>query len=246
MKYLIGIQPTGRIHIGNYLGCLKKGLKLQAEGHDVKFLIANYHSKTTNSYSEQTEIELKKLGCLQIIKQTPEYAVLFFELCCLLNLGTLLKMPQYKDKRYEGPYDMGLLLYPVLMAADIIINDPDVVIIGKDQIPHIELTNVLVKRYLNTEKKYVFEFGDVDKVMSLTDPFKKMSKSGADNSVLYLFDEDYEKKLRRAISTKEGIENLLNIASALGIDKVFDNVLDLKLAIAEKLKTLFKNDSGTN
>lgn len=58
MKYLIGIQPTGRIHIGNYLGCLKKGIKLQNEGHEVTFMIANYHSLTTDSYTDDTEKEL--------------------------------------------------------------------------------------------------------------------------------------------------------------------------------------------
>ena len=57
MKYLIGIQPTGKIHIGNYLGCLKRGLDLQEQGHDVTFLIANYHSLTTDNFSDETEKE---------------------------------------------------------------------------------------------------------------------------------------------------------------------------------------------
>jgi len=165
MKYLIGIQPTGKLTIGNYLGCLKKGLRLQEEGHDVTFLIANYHSLTTDSYTDVTEQELIKLGCRNIKKQTPEYTELFFKLCCKLNLGTLLKMPQYKDKKENVEFDLGLMLYPVLMAADIIINDPDVVIVGKDQIAHLDLCNDISKRF--NGKYYNYELGDVDKIMSL-------------------------------------------------------------------------------
>jgi tryptophanyl-tRNA synthetase len=72
MKYLIGIQPTGKLTIGNYLGCLKKGLSLQEQGHEVIFLIANYHSLTTDNYSDETEKELIRLGCKNIKRQTPE------------------------------------------------------------------------------------------------------------------------------------------------------------------------------
>lgn len=161
MKYLVGIQPTGKIHIGNYLGCLKKGLEYQNQGHDVTFLIANYHSLTTDNYSDETEKELIRLGCKNIKRQTPNYTELFFQLCCKLNLGTLLKMPQYKDKKSEVEFDLGLLLYPVLMAADIMMNEPDVVIVGRDQVAHLELCNDISKRF--NGKEYKYEFGDVDK-----------------------------------------------------------------------------------
>ena len=130
MKILIGIQPSGKLTIGNYLGCLAKGLRYQEQGHDVNFMLANYHSLTTDSHSDITEEELKRLGCKKITKQTPEHTEIFFRLCCKMNMGTLLKMPQFKDKREKVDYDLGLLLYPVLMAADIIINDPDVVLVG--------------------------------------------------------------------------------------------------------------------
>ena len=85
MKYLVGIQPTGKIHIGNYLGCLKKGLEYQEQGHEVTFLIANYHSMTTDNYCDETEMELRQLGCKIIKRQTPEYTEKFFELCCKMN-----------------------------------------------------------------------------------------------------------------------------------------------------------------
>jgi len=238
MKYLIGIQPTGRLHIGNYLGCLKKGLKLQEEGHEVIFMIANYHSLTTDNYSDITEKELKRLGCKIIIKQTPEYTELFFKLCCKINLPTLLKMPQYKDKKDSVEYDMGLLLYPVLMTADIMINDPDAVIVGKDQIVHLELCNDISKRIGG--KQYKYEMGDVDKVMSLIDPTKKMSKSLGEKHILYLFDEDYMAKLKKANSNEEGLQNIQIIAENLGLDyKSFSLNIKLKEAIAVRMQEMF-------
>lgn len=237
MKYLIGIQPTGKLHIGNYLGCLAKGLRLQSEGHDVIFLIANYHSMTTGNYTPETEKELKRLGCKNIVHQTPEYTEKFFELCCKLNTGILFRMPQYKDKKDKIEYDLGLLLYPVLMASDIIMNDPDVIIVGSDQIPHIELTNDICKR-IGITKHYEYEFGDVDKIMSLQDPTIKMSKSAGEKHVLYLFDENYEYKLRKANATEEGIKNLQKIGDFFGIEKN-DSNLEYKIAIAEAMKKRF-------
>ena len=239
MKYLIGIQPTGRLHIGNYLGCLKKGLKYQEEGHDVTFLIANYHSLTTDSYTDETEKELIRLGCKKIVRQTPPYTELFFKLCCKMNIGTLEKMPQYKDKKDSVDYNLGLLLYPVLMTADIIMNDPDVVIIGRDQISHLDLCNDIAKR-VGVTKYFNYEFGDVEKVMSLSDPIKKMSKSGGEKGLLYLFNENYFAKIKSANTNDDGLINLKMIATNLGIDtSIFNNNLDLKIAISEKMENIF-------
>lgn len=237
-KYLIGVQPTGKLTIGNYLGCLKKGLELQEQGHDVTFLIANYHALTTDNYSDETEKELVRLGCKKIVRQTPDYTELFFKMCCKVSLPTLLKMPQYKDKKENVKFDMGLLLYPVLMAADIMMNDPDVVIVGRDQVAHIDLCNDIAKRVGG--KEYAYEFGHVDKVMSLQDPTKKMSKSLGEKHVLYLFDEDYEKKVRKANMNEEGVKNIHLIANHLGIDidKCQTN-LQLKEEISRRMFELF-------
>jgi tryptophanyl-tRNA synthetase len=238
MKYLIGIQPTGKLTIGNYLGCLKKGLSLQEQGHEVIFLIANYHSLTTDNYSDETEKELIRLGCKNIKRQTPEYTELFFKLCCKMNLPTLLKMPQYKDKKDSVDYDLGLLLYPVLMAADIMMNDPDVVVVGKDQVAHLDLTNDIAKRVGG--RYYKYEMGDVDKVMSLVDPTKKMSKSLGEKHVLYLFDEDYMAKLKKANMNEEGLRNLKLIADNLNLDSTeFSLNLQLKEAVAARMQELF-------
>jgi tryptophanyl-tRNA synthetase len=238
MKYLIGIQPTGKLTMGNYLGCLKRGLELQNEGHDVTFLIANYHSLTTNSYTDVTEKELIRLGCKKIVHQDSSYTELFFKLCCKLNLGTLTKMPQYKDKKEDVEFDLGLLLYPVLMTADIMINDPDVVIVGKDQVAHLELCNDISKRLGG--KYYRYELTEYDKIMSLVDPTKKMSKSLGEKHVLYLFDENYESKIKRANANEEGLENLKKIGKGIGVDvDKYEMNSDLKKAISTKMKEIF-------
>lgn len=236
-KILCGIQPTGKLHIGNYLGCIKKALDYQEKGHDVTFLMANYHSLTTDSYTDVTEQELIKLGCKNIIKQTPEYTELFFKLCCIMNLSTLLKMPQFKDKKEDVKYDLGILLYPVLMTADIIMNDPDIVLVGKDQVSHMNLCNDIAKKY--NGKYYDYELGDIEKVMSLKDPSKKMSKSLGESHVLYLFEDDYFNKIKKANSNEEGLNNLKLIAKNIGINEEFEMNVDLKMAIADKMKKIF-------
>jgi tryptophanyl-tRNA synthetase len=222
------MSTTGKLHIGNYLGCLAKGLRLQNEGHEVIFLITNYHSLTTNSFTDETEKELVRLGCKNIKRQTPEYTQLFFELCRKMNLGQLLKMSQYKDKRDKVEYDLGLLLYPVLMTADIIINDPDVIIVGADQVPHIELTNDIAKR-VGVTKQFNYEFGDVDKIMSLIDPTIKMSKSSEKN----------KGKLKKANMNEEGVVNLRKIGDYFGI-KRSDSNLEYKMRLAEVLEKTFR------
>jgi len=238
MKYLIGIQPTGKLTIGNYLGCLKKGIELQNQGHDVTFLIANYHAMTTDNYSDLTEKELIKIGCKKIIYQDSKYTELFFKLCCKMNLGILQKMPQYKDKKDSVKFDLGLLLYPVLMTADIIINDPDVVIIGRDQLAHLELCNDISKRVGG--KQYKYEFGDVDKVMSLQEPDKKMSKSLGEKHVLNIFDDNYESKIKKANTNELGLENLKIIAKGIGLNPDdYKLNLDLKLAMIKQMNELF-------
>lgn len=237
MKYLIGIQPTGKIHIGNYMGCLAKGMEYQRNGRDVTFLLANYHSMTTSSYTDVTEDELCRLGCRNIVKQTPEYTELFFELCCKMNLGTLLNMPQYKDKKGSVEYDMDLLLYPVLMVADIIMNDADVIIIGKDQVPHIELANEIAKR-VGVNKRFEYEFGAVEKVASLINPDIKMSKSAGEKHVLYLFDEDYESKVKGANMNDAGSANMRLIGDFLGVEQVESNY-DYKMGIAAAMRGKF-------
>lgn len=232
-------SPPAGCSFGNYLGCLKKGLEYQEQGHEVIFLIANYHSLTTIGEHPITEQELVRLGCKNIKRQTPEYTELFFKIACKMNTAKLQRMPQYKDKKDTVEYDLGLLLYPALMCADIIINDPDVIVIGRDQVAHVELCNDVAKR-VGVDKEFKYELGDVEKVMSLQAPDMKMSKSLGEKHVLYLFDEDYSKKLRKANTNDEGLANLKTIAHALGVRTDFESNLALKDAIAARMSEIFK------
>tara|TARA_R110000772_G_scaffold20466_5_gene56873 strand:- start:31898 stop:32578 length:681 start_codon:yes stop_codon:yes gene_type:complete len=225
------------------LGCIKKGIELHKQGNDVTFLIANYHSLTTDNYSDVTEKELIKIGelhnCnLNIKRQTPEYTEMFFELCCKLNLGTLLKMPQFKDKKENVEYDLGLLLYPVLMTVDIIINDPDVVIVGRDQVPHLELCNDISKR-IGIKKRFEYEFGDIDKIMALKDPEKKMSKSLNEKEILYCFETDYFGKIKKSNTNEKGVENLKRIGMCIGMEVEYDSNLELKKNISNRMVEIF-------
>lgn len=236
-KYLIGIQPTGKLHIGNYLGCIKKALELQAEGNEVIFLIANYHAETNGLIlPTQLKIELKKLGAKNIVEQHKEHLKLFWTLLCKTKMSDLERMTQYKDKKEKLP-NVGLFTYPVLMAADIILLNSDYVIVGEDQLQHLELTNTLAKR-MGIQKEYKYVLSETPRIMSLVDPTKKMSKSLGDKHVLYLFDENYEEKLKKAVTTPEGIKNLQKIGDALKTKKS-DMYSAYKHNIAQRMFELF-------
>ena len=241
MKYLIGIQPTGRLHIGNYLGCIKKGLELQNIGYEVDWLVADLHAETRLKYFEINESklthELERLGVFRFFTQSKQNRILqlYWELTCITPLSELQRMTQYKDKK-EQITNAGLLMYPVLMAADILYFEPDYVIVGEDQLQHIELARLLARKTGRKEPKALLT--DTPRIMSLVEPSKKMSKSLGDKHVLYLFDEDYETKLKKAITTEEGIKNLQVIGDALGVERD-EKCAVYKHNIAEKMKELF-------
>ncbi len=244
MKYLIGIQPTGRLHIGNYLGCIKKGLELQKEGHEVIWLVADLHAMTKIDNSEILELvdnilqDLEKI-CVKYIWQQGlihrPILELYWELTCITPLAELQRMTQYKDKK-DQITNAGLLMYPVLMAADILYFEPDYVIVGEDQLQHIELTRLLARKTGRKEPEALLT--STPRIMSLVEPSKKMSKSLGDKHVLYLFEEDYEAKLKKAITTEEGIKNLQVIGDALGVERM-DKFSAYKHNIAERMKELF-------
>lgn len=236
MKILVGVQPTGRLHIGNYLGCLKKALELQKEGHEVTFLIAQYHAETSGEVCWGMGKELARLGAKNIQYQQEINTHVFWKLLCKTKMPELERMTQYKDKKEKSP-NVGLFTYPVLMAADIMVHCPDYVLVGEDQLQHLELANTLAKRVGRT-KPIEYMLSETPRIMSLVEPSKKMSKSLGDKHVLYLFDEDYETKLKKAITTQEGIKNLRLIGDSLNIPRT-EKFSIYKQAIAEKMKLLF-------
>src|SRR3989338_2031827 len=244
MRILSGIAPSGSIHIGNYLGAISQWKELQEIGECI-FFIADLHALTTprnpKTFSQEmlnTAIELLAAGL------SPEKCIIFIqsqvkehtELCWLLNtitpVGKLERMTQYKEKsrRFKANVNAGLLDYPVLQAADILLYQTDSVPVGKDQTQHLELTKTIARKfnqkYGNTFKipeALVLEFGA--KIMALNDPKKKMSKSRPE-TCLFIFDEpdviknkimsavtDLGKAIKYDPEKKPGISNLLTTFS---------------------------------
>jgi tryptophanyl-tRNA synthetase len=168
MRSLSGIQPSGRLHLGNYFGAVRQFLKLQEEGHECFYFLANYHALTSiqdKRQLEETTIHLAT-GYLSL-GIDPEKSVFFAqsdvpqvtELCWVLNcvcpVSLMEKATSYKDKVAKGvPANMGLFDYPVLQAADIIIYDSNIVPVGADQKQHVEMTRDIAIKFNNI-------FGDV-------------------------------------------------------------------------------------
>ena len=245
MRILSGIQPTGQLHIGNYLGATKNWIELQAK-HDCFFTIVDLHALTTlQNPKEFAQITLSKFIELLAIGLNPEKCVIFVqshikehtELAWIFNtitpLGELERMTQFKDKSAKNIKNInaGLLTYPVLQAADILLYKPQGVPVGKDQVQHIELARNIAKKFNSLYGKTFPEpetllVKEGAKIMSLTEPTKKMSKSDTPESSIGIFEEpaSIQKKIQKAVTDaakeitynpakKPGISNLLTIYS---------------------------------
>jgi tryptophanyl-tRNA synthetase len=238
-----GAQPTGNVHLGNYLGALKNWVALQHE-YESFFCIVNLHAITVThdpkllaeSTRNLTRIYLAvgldpQVSTIFIQSDVPEHAELTWVLNCVVRVGELERMTQYKDKakRQGENVSAGLLDYPVLMAADILLYQTDLVPVGHDQKQHLELTRDLAIRFnrdfgetFRVPDPYIPKVGA--RIMSLSDPTKKMSKSDDDPNgcVLLLDDADsVRRKFKRAVTdsgaeirfdeTRPAINNLLEI-----------------------------------
>ncbi len=161
MRVLSGIQPSGRLHLGNYYGAIRQFLQLQQQGHTCYYFIANYHAMTSLQDRDQLdEITLHVAMAYLALGIDPEQSVFFVqsdvpqvtELCWMLNcvcpVSQMEKATSYKDKIARGlTSNMGLFDYPVLQAADIVIYDADLVPVGADQKQHIEITRDLAGKF---------------------------------------------------------------------------------------------------
>ncbi len=251
-----GVQPTGNIHIGNYLGALKQFVELQEENECI-YCIVDLHSITVPQDPKELRKHILDVAALYIaVGIDPKKSVIFVQsdvsghaelswiLTCNSYTGELSRMTQFKDKskgRESAP--TGLFAYPVLMAADILLYDTDIVPVGNDQKQHIELCRDIAIRINNTVKKtFVVPEGRFLKsgarIMALDDPSSKMSKSAENiHSRISLLDEDnkIKKSIMRATTdsdgvirfdpeNKPGISNLINIYSAFSGESVEDIV----------------------
>ncbi|MDD4995227.1 MAG: tryptophan--tRNA ligase [Patescibacteria group bacterium] len=251
-----GIQPTGALHLGNYLGAIKNWLELQ-EKFDCFFFIADYHSITIpydQAEKERQTLETAKdLVALGITKsklfaqsQIPEVTELAWIFNSITPIAELERMTQFKDKasQHKENINAGLFTYPVLQAADILIYGGELVPVGEDQIQHVELTRVIAKKF---DKLFGKTFPETEayltkipRLKSLQDPAKKMSKSLGDKHCLYIFEDEanIRAKIAKAVTTPEGIANLKLMTEILsGAKEKFDEKNNAKSK--EKLADLF-------
>ena len=238
-----GAQPTGNVHLGNYLGALKNWVALQHE-YESFFCIVNLHAITVTHDPKQlvestrnlTRIYLAvgidpQVSTVFVQSDVPEHAELTWVLNCVARVPELERMTQYKDKakKQQENVTVGLLDYPVLMAADILLYQTDLVPVGHDQKQHLELTRDIAIRF-NRDFGETFRIPDGyipklgAKIMSLANPQKKMSKSDDDaNSRIMLMDDrdTVVRKFKRAVTdsgteirfdeSRPAINNLLEI-----------------------------------
>lgn len=244
-RVLSGIQPTGHLHIGNYLGALRNWVKIQHD-YDSIFCIVDLHAITVYQDPKALKQQITQLAGLflaagidpkasTIIVQSSvaQHAELAWMLTCVTPLGWLERMTQYKSKtENQDTIADGLLQYPVLMAADILLYQANIVPVGEDQRQHIELARDLAQRF-NSLYGDTFTMPETRlpmvgaRVMGLDDPTKKMSKSAAGTGhSIGLLDQPSEmkKKIMRATTDSNpavdfetmglGVRNLLNIFQA--------------------------------
>ena len=268
-----GMQATGNLTLGNYLGALKNWVSLHEE-YDCFFGVMDLHSLTLRQDPAEFRTRARNLlalyiaagldpekNCIYFQSHVCQHAELSWLLSCFTYMGELNRMTQFKDKaaKHVDNINAGLYTYPVLMAADILLYQTDVVPVGEDQRQHLEITRDIAERFNNIygpvfkiPDAYVGKIGA--RVMSLQDPSKKMSKSDENvNGSIYLLDEPnvIRNKFKRAMTDsgsdvrygedKPGVSNLMDIYAALTgknmdeIEKEFEGhgYGDFKIAVGE-------------
>jgi tryptophanyl-tRNA synthetase len=252
-----GIQPTGNLHIGNYLGAVKNWVDLQNSGkYDCYFFIADLHSLTGNRSALErkaqilrTASELLAAGIdphkstFFVQSHVPQHTELGWIFNCVTPMAELERMTQFKDKSQSQNknINVGLFTYPTLMAADILLYRANAVPVGQDQTQHAELTNDIVRWFNKNYDSYFSSvksvFTETPKIMSLLEPMKKMSKSLGEGHVIELADEPgvIEKKLKKAVTATEGGTHSPGVDNLLGLLKIFgDKKAHTQFVKAEK------------
>ena len=244
---LSGIQPSGELHLGNYLGAIRNWVE-RTDEFDNYYFLADLHTLTVRQVPADLrrhtlELLASYIACgldpekntLFIQSHVPAHAELGWVLNCYTMFGELSRMTQFKDKsaKHADNINGGLFTYPCLMAADILLYQPDYVPVGEDQKQHVELTRNVAQRFNNlygevfkVPEPYIPKTGA--RVMSLNDPASKMSKSIPEGCV-FLLDEpdDIRRKFKRAVTDsdtercvrydpehKPGVSNLMSIYAA--------------------------------
>ncbi|MBQ3105594.1 MAG: tryptophan--tRNA ligase [Lachnospiraceae bacterium] len=275
-----GMQATGTITLGNYLGALKNWVTLSDE-YECFYCVVDLHSITIRQDPAKLRQSARNLlmlyiaagldpkkNCIYYQSHVSGHAELAWILNCYTYMGELQRMTQFKDKsaKHAENINAGLFTYPVLLAADILLFQADVVPVGKDQLQHLEITRDIAQRF-NAIYGDVFTIPEVHmgkigaKIMSLQEPMKKMSKSDENaNATIYLTDDGDTilRKFKRAVTDSEGcirysreqpgIKNLLDIYCAC-TDQTPEGAVaefegrgygELKQAVAESVMGIFR------
>jgi tryptophanyl-tRNA synthetase len=247
-RVLSGIRPSGRLHIGNYLGAIKSWLNLQ-EKYECIYMIADYHAITTpfNPSLIQKDIQNvildylaagldPKKSTIIIQSQVPEHTELAWILETITPKSWLERIPTYKEKIAEHPkyVNVGLFNYPALMAADILIYKAKYVPVGEDQLPHIELAREIARKF-NRMFGQTFPLPQAilskgAKILSLSDPTKKMSKTGDEGIGLADSPQDIKVKIMKAVTDvgprkgkgmSPGVTNLFTLVETFSSKKTY-------------------------
>mgnify|MGYP001566592441 FL=1 len=276
MRVFSAIQPTGTTHIGNYLGAISQWVSLQQKNECI-FCIVDLHALTVPYHQKNLQdAVLEKASIYLASGINPEKSIIFVqsqvkentELAWLLStvtpVGDLNRMTQFKEKskKFKQNVNAGLLNYPILMASDILLYQTDIVPVGEDQRQHVELSRTIARKF-NQRFGQTFKVPETRtvktgaKIMSLTDPLKKMSKTDPPDNYISLFDEPEEikRKIMKAVTDtgkiikydpkkKVGISNLLTIYSLFSgkttqeLEKKFKSkgYADFKKSLVELLK----------
>ena len=273
-RILSGIQPSGDLTLGSYLGAIRNWAAL-ADEYDCYYMMADMHTITVR----QVPAELRRHTLVQLAayiasgldpeknvlfvqSHVPAHAQLGWVLDCYTMFGELSRMTQFKDKSAKHPDNVngGLFTYPVLMAADILVYNADLVPVGQDQTQHLEIARTIANRFngiygdtFTLPAGYVPKAGA--KIMSLAEPTKKMSKSDTNANAFVLMTDDKDtivRKFKRAVTdsdgvvrfdaeNKPGVSNLMTIYStftgkdltAIEAEFAGKGYGDFKLAVAE-------------
>lgn len=275
-----GMQSTGSLTLGNYLGALKNWVNLREE-YECFYSVVDMHSITVRQDASELRKRARNLlilyiaagldpekNCLYYQSHVSGHAELAWILNCFTYMGELNRMTQFKDKsaKHADNINAGLYTYPVLMAADILLYQADVVPVGKDQLQHLEITRDIAIRFNNiygnvftVPKPYIGKAGA--KIMSLQEPSRKMSKSDENpNASIYLMDDadTVMRKCKRAVTDscahiayreeQPGLKNLIDIYCAC-TEKTPEEAVrefegkgygELKMAVGETVVSVLK------
>ncbi len=268
IKVFSGMRPSGKLHLGNYLGAIKNWIELQNKADEAIFAVVDLHGITTpfdpKKYQEQImDVVLDYLAAgvdpdkVLLIRQSkvPQHAELAWIFNTITPVSWLDRLPTYKEQLAKSPkYNhMGLMDYPVLMAADILIYKSNLVPVGEDQMPHIDLTNEIARKF-NSMFGQTFEpvkpqLTEGARIMSLQDASKKMSKTGDEGIALSDSPDDIRKKFKKAV-TDSGKEVLFNAEEKPAISNLITiyhllsgkEIKDIEAMYAGKSYSEFKSD----